>query len=71
MSKTLKTPLREFEPFPGLFYYSGFGWGTLYLPDEEEEWLSRTEAIKRCKELDLPYKCIDSIEGYNPSYLGD
>lgn len=67
----LQTPLREFEPYPGLFYYSGFGYGDLYLPDGGSEWLCHSDAVKRCRELGLTFSYVDSLEGYNPPYLGD
>lgn len=67
----LITPLREIVPFAGLFYYSGFGYGYLYISPENREWMDRTEALKKCHELGLKYEFVDSLEGYQSVYLGD
>lgn len=67
----LKTPLRTLHPFPGLFYYSGFGMGHYYSLDGTVHWVSRSEARELATREGASYSCVDSLEGYQPVYLGD
>lgn len=56
---------------PGLFFYSGFGYGTLYLRDGVVCWCSTSEAAKECRDRGENYRFVDSFDGYRPVYLGD
>jgi hypothetical protein len=66
------SPNKKMAVFPGLFDYSGFGYGTLFLDAEgTNEWLTTSQAVARASELGLKFKYHDSLEGYTGTYLGD
>lgn len=56
---------------PGLFWYSGFGMGHLYLPDGRRVWCSSSEAgtLARAANVEMTFK--DSFTYYQGTYLGD
>lgn len=56
---------------PGLFWYSGFGWGTLYLPGNVAVWCNSGDARQLCREFDLKIEDVDSFRHYSGTYLGD
>ena len=66
-----KTPIREVTPFPGLFWYSGFGYGDYFSNDGNRYWTSRSEAHELARLDGLKMEAIDSLEGYQATYLGD
>jgi hypothetical protein len=61
----------ELAPYPGLFYYSGFGLGYLYKADGTREWMSFTEAVKESAELGLNFSFVDSMEGFKITAVQD
>ena len=67
----LRTPVREVTPFPGLFWYSGFGYGHYFSSDGNQYWAARSEAYELARLDGLKMETIDSLEGYKPVYLGD
>jgi hypothetical protein len=69
--QTLRTPLREVHPFPGLFYYSGWGYGAYFSSDGFCYDGPRSECQKLAERDGLKMETIDSLEGYKAVYLGD
>ena len=68
----LRTPRREVTPYPGLFWYSGFGYGNYFSGDGNVYWAARSEAYELARLDGLKMESIDSLEGYRPVYfLGD
>ena len=64
----------ESSIYPGLFVYSGFGMGYLYLSDGSKAWCSPSEAQTICresKEAGVVFRYVDSFHGYSPIALGD
>ena len=55
----------------GAFDYSGFGYGTLYLPEGERLWGTRSEAVAECAKLGITMAFYDRLDGYTGVYLGD
>jgi hypothetical protein len=68
---TLRTPARTLNPFPGLFYYSGFGWGDYYSTDGTVHWTPSSAAYAMAAEEGVKHVWVDSLENYQPVYLGD
>lgn len=48
---------------PGVFDYSGFGYGHLYLPEGRIKWCNRTEARETAKAMGLEWVNVDRLEG--------
>jgi hypothetical protein len=59
------------DELPGLFWYSGFGMGSLYLPDGSILWCCTTEAREECKARGLDFRFQDSFAFFQATYLGD
>lgn len=55
----------------GLFWYSSFGYGTLYLPGGTTVWCATTRAAEYCKLIGVTFKNEDPLKGYSGTYLGD
>lgn len=68
---TLRTPRRTLHPFPGLFYYSGFGYGNYYSTDGSVYWGTESEARAQAAQEGVECQYVDSLEGYQAVYLGD
>lgn len=49
---------------PGVFDYSGFGYGHLYLPEGRIKWCSRSEARETAGELGLEWVSVDRLQGF-------
>jgi hypothetical protein len=71
LTDTLRTPARELHPFPGLFYYSGFGMGHYYSTDGTAHWAASSEAKDLAASEGVKYVYVDALEGYQAVYLGD
>ena len=56
---------------PGLFWYSGFGYGTLYLPGGTTVWCGTSRAAEYCKLVGLVFRNEDPLSCYHGTYLGD
>lgn len=70
-TETLRTPCREIHPFPGLFWYSGFGYGNYYSTDGTVYWGSFSQARQMAENESVKLVYVDSLEGYKAVYLGD
>jgi len=49
---------------PGVFCYSGFGYGYLFLPNGTYVDCLRSEAYAKCRALGLDMETWDSLAGY-------
>lgn len=56
---------------PGLFWYEGFGYGTLYLPNGTTVWCGTTKAAEYCRLTGLTFNNVDPLKCYSGTYLGD
>lgn len=56
---------------PGLYFYSGFGVGDVYLPGGEIRSCSSDEAYAACEKAGVEYRFVDSFDGYRGIALGD
>lgn len=70
-AETLHTPCREIHPFPGLFFYEGFGYGHYYSTDGHTYWGSFSECQQMADNENVKLVYVDSLEGYKAVYLGD
>jgi len=66
----------KMDAFSGLFMYSAFGRGTLYLENPETGLLEKhhtgtSEAADMCREWGVEFKYRDSFDGYKATYVGD
>lgn len=66
-----KTPLRTIRVKPGLFWYSGFGYGQYFSSDGFMYDGSRSECQQLADRDGLKMETVDSLEGYSAVYLGD
>lgn len=56
---------------PGLYRYSGFGVGTLFLPGGRKEWTDSTKAAGLCREAGLAIDLFDPLRYYCGVVLKD
>ena len=62
---------RLYTVYPGLFYYSAWGYGEYYSSDGRYYWTTTSEGHELARRDGLKMTIVDALAGYNGTYLGD